>query len=98
MSKIAAIQMTSSTNVDENLMTAEKLISDASHNGAQLVVLPEMFAIMGKNATDKVDVGEKYKDGKIQSFLSRCAKKYNIWIVGGTIPIQCAIKKEGRER
>ena len=96
MSKIAAIQMTSSTSVDENLMMAEKLISDASHNGAQLVVLPEMFAIMGKNATDKVDVAEKYKGGKIQSFLSRCAKKYNIWIVGGTIPIQCVDKNRVR--
>ena len=88
--------MTSSASVDENLMVAEKLISEASRSGAQLAVLPEMFAIMGKSATDKVDVAEKYNDGKIQLFLSRCAKKYNIWIVGGTIPIQCADKNKVR--
>lgn len=96
MQKIAAIQMCSSYNVDENLMTAEKLISEASKNGAQLVVLPEMFAIMGRVATDKAMIAEKYHDGKIQSFLSDCAKKYNLWIVGGTIPIQCEDKHKVR--
>ena len=94
--KIAAIQMCSSNNIDENLETAGHLISEASSNGAQLVVLPEMFAIMGKEATDKVKAAEKYGDGKIQNFLSECAKKYNVWIVGGTIPIQCENKNKIR--
>src|SRR3990167_6504318 len=96
MKKIAAIQMSSSDNVDENLSQAEQLISKASSQGALLVVLPEMFAIMGKTPTDKVDVAEEYGNGKIQSFLSRCAKQYNVWIVGGTIPIQCNDKNKVR--
>ena len=96
MKKIAAIQMSSSDNVDENLSQAEQLISKASSQGALLVVLPEMFAIMGKTPTDKVDVAEEYGNGKIQSFLSRCAKQYNIWIVGGTIPLQCEDKNKVR--
>lgn len=89
MSKIAAIQLSSTNNLNENLAITEKLISESASNGAQLIVLPEMFAIMGEKATDKVAVAEKYGDGKIQSFLSRCATQYNAWIVGGTIPIQC---------
>ena len=96
MKKIAAIQMSSSDNVDENLSQAEQLISKASSQGALLVVLPEIFAIMGKTPTDKVDVAEEYGNGKIQSFLSRCAKQYNIWIVGGTIPLQCEDKNKVR--
>ena len=96
MKKIAAIQMSSSDNVDENLRQAEQLVSEASSHGAQLVVLPEMFAIMGKTQTDKVHVAEKYGNGKIQTFMSFCAKKYNIWIVGGTIPIQCQDKNRIR--
>jgi predicted amidohydrolase len=94
--KVAAIQLTSTHHVDENLKTAEALISEAASNGAQLIVLPEMFAIMGEIATDKVVVAEKYSDGKIQSFLSRCAKQYNAWIIGGTIPIQCNNKNKIR--
>jgi len=96
MKKIAAIQLSSTDNVDENLQTTAKLIRKAADNGAQLIVLPEMFAIMGKHAADKVSVSEKYGDGKIQSFLSDCAKKYNTWIVGGTIPIACENKTKVR--
>jgi len=88
--------MCSSNLVDENLAITEKLISEASDNGAQLIVLPEMFAIMGEKAADKVAIAEKYGDGEIQSFLSRCAKQYNVWIVGGTIPIQCNDKNKIR--
>jgi nitrilase len=46
MNKIAAIQMSSTDNVDENLQTAARLIEEALNNGAKLIVLPEMFAIM----------------------------------------------------
>lgn len=87
--KIAAIQMCSSHIVDENLATAARLISEAARNQARLIVLPEMFAIMGKKSTDKVDIKEKYSSGKIQNFLSEQAKMHQAWIVGGTIPIAC---------
>lgn len=87
--QIAAIQMCSSTNIDENLATANELISQAALNGAALVVLPEMFAIMGTDQTDKLKVKETLGTGKIQAFLAQCAKAHNIWIVGGTIPMAC---------
>ncbi len=87
---IAAIQMCSSNVVEENLLTSAKLIAEAAKNDAKLVVLPEMFAIMGLKTTDKVDVKEKFKEGAIQLFLSEQAKKNSIWIIAGTIPIECS--------
>ncbi|MBI5447132.1 MAG: carbon-nitrogen hydrolase family protein [Gammaproteobacteria bacterium] len=87
--KIAAIQMCSSQFVDENLKTAERLIAEAAQNQAKLLVLPEMFSIMGEKETDKVKVREEVGKGNIQSFLSEQARKHHIWIVGGTIPISC---------
>ena len=86
---IAAIQMCSSHIVDDNLKLAENLISEAAKNNANIVVLPEMFAIMGALPKDKVLVKETFGDGKIQNFLSEQGKINNIWIVGGTIPIEC---------
>ncbi len=86
---IAAIQMCSSHIVDDNLKTAENFITEAAKNNANIVVLPEMFAMMGAYPKDKVLVKEKFGDGKIQNFLSEQAKANNIWIVGGTIPIEC---------
>ncbi len=89
MQKVAAIQMCSTNNVRENLDAAEKLIHQAASAHAKLIVLPEMFAIMGTDAKDKIIVKEKYGEGLIQSFLSEQARKNNVWILGGTIPIAC---------
>ena len=53
---VAAIQMASGTNVLANLTEAARLIRDAAQAGAQVVVLPENFAIMGMAEEDKVSV------------------------------------------
>lgn len=87
MSKCAAIQMASGPSVKANLMEADKLIAEASKAGAKLVALPENFALMGNKETDKLDVKELDSKGPIQDFLASAAKKYNVWIVGGTMPI-----------
>jgi len=87
LKKMAAVQMCSSADVDENLQQASKWIAEAAENKASLVVLPEMFAIMGMNANDKILIREARGEGKIQSFLARMAREHRIWIVGGTIPL-----------
>ena len=86
---VSAIQMCSSSSVQENLKIAEQLILEASQNHAKLIVLPEMFAIMADTTTTKLDVKESFGNGKIQSFLSDQAKRNKVWIIGGTIPIEC---------
>ncbi|MCX7120875.1 MAG: carbon-nitrogen hydrolase family protein [Gammaproteobacteria bacterium] len=96
MSMIAAIQMCSSDNVDENLFIVTQLITEAAENGAQLIVLPEMFSIMGKCPSDKIEVKENAGFGKAQNCLSDLAKKLNVWIIGGTIPIACDNKNKVR--
>ena len=85
--KVAGIQMASSPHVSSNLTEAERLISIAAQQGAKIVVLPEYFCIMGLKDIDKVQVREKPNDGPIQSFLSKMARDYKIWLIGGTIPL-----------
>lgn len=87
MSKCAAIQMASSPNIGSNLTVAEKLIGEAAAAGAKLVALPENFALMGDHELDKVKVREADGIGPIQDFLAAVAKKYAVWVIGGTIPI-----------
>lgn len=86
--RVAAIQMVSSDNVVENLIEAQKLIEKAAQEGAQLIVLPEYFCIMGLRDLDKVNIAETAGDGPIQIFLSELAKRLGVWIGGGTIPIK----------
>jgi deaminated glutathione amidase len=87
MNKCAAIQMASGPSVSSNLLEAEKLIAEAVKAGAKLVALPENFAMMGDREIDKIKIKEVDGTGPIQKFLSSTAKKYGIWLIGGTIPI-----------
>ena len=87
MIKCAAIQMASGPSVSSNLLEAEKLIAEAVKAGAKLVALPENFAMMGDREVDKIKIKEVDGKGPIQLFLSTTAKKYGVWLIGGTIPI-----------
>jgi nitrilase len=88
--KVAAIQMASGPYVSSNLSEAARLIELAVSQGAKLVVLPEYFAIMGLKDTDKVAAKEVEGKGPIQEFLSSTAKKHKIWLIGGTVPLNCS--------
>ena len=85
--KIAGVQMASGPNVAANLSEAEKLIQIAAEQGAKMIALPEYFAIMGLKETDKAAVAEDLGKGPIQQFLADTAKKFEVWIVGGSIPL-----------
>jgi nitrilase len=89
VTRVAAIQMASGPNVPANLAEAERLIQLAARAGAKLVALPENFAIMGMKETDKIKVREQPGKGPIQKFLSTQAKKHGIWLVGGSVPMEC---------
>lgn len=88
--KIAGIQMASGPNVSANLSETERLIEIAVAQGAKLVTLPEYFAIMGLKDTDKVAAREKEGNGPIQRFLSHMAKKHQIWLIGGSVPMEAS--------
>jgi len=87
MSIAACIQMASGPNIGANLLEAERLIEEAVSQQAQLVVLPENFALMGMTEQDKVEHREKEGSGAIQTFLSEQAARHGIWLVGGTLPM-----------
>lgn len=86
--KIAAVQMVSTTGVEANLAAARRLVAQAAHDGAGLVVLPEYFCIMGRADRDKLTVAEAPGDGPIQAMLAEAAREHGVWLIGGTLPIR----------
>ena len=88
MMQAAAIQMVSSTRLHENLDAARALLEQAAQGGAELAVLPEYFCVMGHKDTDKLALGEVAGDGLIQRFLATAARELQMWVVGGTLPVQ----------
>jgi len=89
---VAAIQMASGPNVQANLDQAERLIAEAVSQSAKLIVLPENFSFMGKDDHERLSVAEDDGDGMVQNFLSAQAKKHEIWLVGGTVPIKSEVQ------
>ncbi len=85
--RVAAVQMATGPNVNANLIEVERLIRESAEDGAQLVVLPENFAFMGKHDDDVLSLREPDGNGPLQTFLSRTAARYGVWLVGGTIPL-----------
>jgi len=86
--KAAAVQMTSTRDVEANLREAGRLVAEAARQGAQLVVLPENFSFLGATDAERVAAIETYGDGPAQRFLAETAEALGIWLVGGTIPIR----------
>jgi len=85
--KVAAIQMVSGISLDANLSEALRLLTQAAHAGAELVVLPEYFCFMGHSDADKLLLAETPGLGTVQDFLSDAARDLKIWLVGGTLPM-----------
>lgn len=90
MGKIAAIQMTTTASVIENLKQVDFLLKQAKEKGAVIAVLPEMFALFDVSDEQLLQQKEILGEGTIQHFLSQMAKQYALWIVGGTIPMATA--------
>jgi predicted amidohydrolase len=88
--KVAAIQMVSGTRLEANLARAGELMGQARHDGAELVLLPEYFCLLGKRDTDKLAIQEQPGTGPIQSYLADTARQLGLWIVGGTLPLTAA--------
>ena len=85
MGKVAAIQMTSSHDVESNLAVAARLLREAKEAGAQVACLPENFSFLGLRDADKLVVAEADGEGPVQSFLQEAAANLEMWILGGTI-------------
>lgn len=89
ITSVAVIQLASGPHIEANLLQVERLLRKAAENGSKLIVLPENFALMGNTEKEKVRQSESQGDGRIQQFLSEQASQLGVWIVGGTIPLQC---------
>jgi predicted amidohydrolase len=87
--RVAALQMVSAPDRERNIAEAGRLIGEAAHGGAQMVLLPEYFCFMGFKDTDKLALRETPGDGPIQQFLADAAREHRVWVIGGTLPLAC---------
>jgi nitrilase len=89
MANLIALQMTSTTSVEENFsFIREQLTAIGKVSTDTLVVLPECFVCLGGGDKMLLSIAEDYGQGLIQNTLSELAKEFGIWLVAGTIPLK----------
>lgn len=85
MTVVAAIQMTSTNELDANMQQVDELLARASAAGAKLVVLPENFAVFG--AESQHATAARFPE--IVSALQAYCRRHGLWLVAGSIPAAC---------
>jgi nitrilase len=86
--KLAAIQMTSGVDVDENFAMACSYVNEAALAGADLVVLPENFSLMAGKHSDRLRAARA--EDEVRTFLSKLAGQHQLVLVGGSVPLLAA--------
>jgi predicted amidohydrolase len=86
--RAAAVQMTSTADLRENLDSAKRLIDQAAERGASLVTLPEYFVQISSNPAAKFSIAEEFGRGPIQDMLAEAAHRHGIWVAGGSMPLK----------
>lgn len=81
---VALVQMKCRTGNDENMAVALGKCREAAENGADFVVLPEMFSCPYK--TSNFPVYAQKTGGKNWQLLSAAAKELGIYLVAGSMP------------
>ena len=85
--RVGAIQMRSGGDLAENLQACRGLGTEAAAEGAQLIVLPECFALLGRGEGEKLAVAESLDGGgPIVGMLRELATRHGAWVVGGGLP------------
>ncbi|WP_201580804.1 MULTISPECIES: carbon-nitrogen hydrolase family protein [Psychrobacter] len=83
----AAIQMNSQQDIEKNLAAIKSAISDASHQGAHLVVLPENCCSMGRQFA----TAERFD--ALSATIAEYARSYGIYVLAGSLP--CPYRPDG---
>ena len=85
--QLTALQMSSRPDPQDNLAIVAKLLEQLPAARPQLVVLPEAFSCFGAGDRAQLAMAEPYKDGEVQKRLAALAKKHEVYLVGGTLPV-----------
>jgi deaminated glutathione amidase len=82
--RAAAVQLNATADRDRNLESAERLVRSAASDGAELVVLPEKWTVLGNAAA--LRAGAEPLDGPSVGAARAWARELGIHLVAGSFP------------
>jgi deaminated glutathione amidase len=81
--RVGAVQLNSTEDTDRNLETADRLVREAVSRGAELVVLPEKWSVLGTQ--EQMKAGAQPLDGPCISWARSAARELGVDLVAGSI-------------
>jgi len=90
--RAAAVQLNSTEDKERNLATADRLTRAAAADGAELIVLPEKFNLLGRH--EAYLEGAETLDGPTLTWARDIARELSVDLVAGSI----VERREGREK
>jgi deaminated glutathione amidase len=81
--RAAAVQLNSTEDKERNLETAGRLVREAAAAGADLIVLPEKFNVLG--TPEHLRAGAEPLDGPTMRLAAELARELGVWLVAGSI-------------
>jgi len=82
--RAAAVQLNSTDQYDRNLEVAERLVRGAAADGAELVVLPEKWTVLG--SPEAIRGSAEPLDGPALSAAAGWARELGVFLVAGSVP------------
>jgi deaminated glutathione amidase len=90
--RAAAVQLNSTADRERNLATADRLTRAAAADGAELIVLPEKWTVLGSD--EQALAGAEPLDGPAIGWARATARELGVDLVAGSI----AERQHGREK
>jgi deaminated glutathione amidase len=81
--RAGAVQLNSTDDLDRNLATADRLVREAASKGAELVVLPEKWSVLG--TAEQMAAGAQPLDGTCIAWARAVASELGIDLLAGSI-------------
>jgi deaminated glutathione amidase len=81
--QVAGVQLNSTENPEHNLEHADRLVREAARRGAELVVLPEKWTVLG--SPEQLEAGAQELDGAAIAWARSIARELHVELVAGSI-------------
>ncbi|MBM3673658.1 MAG: carbon-nitrogen hydrolase family protein [Actinobacteria bacterium] len=81
--RVAAVQLTSTSDASRNLRAAGALVDGAVNAGAELVALPELFNRWG--SAEELRAGAEPLSGPTITWVREQAARHGVWLLAGSI-------------
>ena len=91
--KVSCVQNNSGPDIDQNINDITALVCNAHSEGAELICLPEYFCYVDNDDARMLAHSYVEEEHPALSQLCKLAKKLNVWILLGSLPIKISKEK-----